>query len=73
MIEPAPAVIERLGGVFEGEESGFIGRHRVILRADGLDVLLRESKRVADVRLDGFGNERGPADLKIGSEERMHG
>ena len=73
MIEAAPAVIELLGGVFEGEKGGFIGRRRVILRADRLDVLLRESKRVADVRLDGFGNERGPADLEIGSEERVHG
>ena len=73
VIEASPAIVELLGGVFEGKESGFIGRRSGILRADRLDVLLRESKRVADVRLDGFGNERGPADLEIGSEERVHG
>ena len=72
MIEAAPAVIELFGGVFEGKEGGFISRGRVILGAYLLDVLPRERECVADVRLDSLGNERGPADLKIGNEERMH-
>ena len=72
VIQPAPAVVERLAGIFKGKEGGLETGGRGILRADHLDVFPCEFQRPADVRLDGFRHKGGPADVEIRGEEGMH-